>query len=197
MYDVFAVNQNFRTPYFFNYNLNVQKSFGNGMAVWQIGYVGSEGRKLSVMLNINQFGQLSSLFPNYGAINQLNSIGTSNYNALQSTLAAESLAWPDSSFAYTWAHALDEITAYRGALPFDSTNLKAEYGNGDFDTRHNFSATFTWDIPGSSHGPKILTHGWSGQQSDDLPWRTTYRPGPHQDSIRSVIVLLRRFSCLQ
>ena len=25
-FDVFAVNQNFRTPYFFNYNLNVQKS---------------------------------------------------------------------------------------------------------------------------------------------------------------------------
>src|SRR3984885_8086253 len=28
-FDVFSVNQNFRTPYFFNYNLNVQKSFGN------------------------------------------------------------------------------------------------------------------------------------------------------------------------
>ena len=50
----FPVNQNFRTPYFFNYNLNVQKSFGNGAAVLQVGYVGSEGRKLSIMLNINQ-----------------------------------------------------------------------------------------------------------------------------------------------
>src|SRR6202035_794432 len=59
------------------------------------------------------------------------------------------------------AHALDEITAYRGALPFDSTNIKLDYGNGDFDTRHNFSATLTWDIPGSSRGPKVLTHGWS------------------------------------
>ena len=54
-YSVFSVNQNFRTPYFFNYNLNVEKSLGNGMAVWQIGYVGSEGRKLSMMLNMNQF----------------------------------------------------------------------------------------------------------------------------------------------
>jgi hypothetical protein len=56
---------------------------------------------------------------------------------------------------------LDEITAYRGAIPYDSTNLKAEYGNGDFDTRHNFSATLTWDIPGSSRGPRWVTHGWS------------------------------------
>jgi hypothetical protein len=166
VFDVFSVNQNFRTPYFFNYNLNVQKSFGNGMAVWQIGYVGSEGRKLSVMLDINQLpnshadGALTQ-FPNYGGINQLNSIGTSNYNALQSTLRLRAWHGLSSSFAYTWAHALDEITAYRGALPFDGLNLKGEYGNGDFDTRHNFSATLTWDIPGSSRGPKVLTHGWS------------------------------------
>jgi hypothetical protein len=161
IFDVFSVNQNFRTPYFFNYNLNVEKSFGNGMAVWQVGYVGSEGRKLSIMLDINQNGQYAAQFPNYGGINQLNSIGTSNYNALQSTLRLRAWHGLSSQFVYTWAHALDEITAYRGAIPLDSTNLKGEYGNGDFDTRHNFSATFTWDIPGSSHGPKILTHGWA------------------------------------
>jgi len=71
IYDVFSVNQNFRTPYFFNYNLNVQKSFGNGMAVWQVGYVGSEGRKLSIMLNINQFGQLTPQFPTSAASTNL------------------------------------------------------------------------------------------------------------------------------
>jgi hypothetical protein len=178
VFDVFSVNQNFRTPYFFNYNLNVQKSFGNGLAVLQVGYVGSEGRKLSIMLDINQLaggatvispitgnstteGNFISQYPNYGSINQLNSIGTSNYNSLQTTLRLKAWHGLSSQFVYTWAHALDEITAYRGALPLDSTNFKAEYGNGDFDTRHNFSATFTWDIPGSSHGPKILTHGWS------------------------------------
>jgi hypothetical protein len=159
-FDVFSVNQNFRTPYFFQYSLNIQKSFSNG-AVWQIGYVGSEGRKLSVMLNINQFGQYATLFPNYGGINQLNSIGTSNYNALQTTLRLRTWHGFSSQFAYTWGHALDEITAYRGAIPLDSTNYKAEYGNGDFDTRHNFSGVLTWDIPGSSHGPKWLTHGWA------------------------------------
>jgi Carboxypeptidase regulatory-like domain len=161
VFDVFSVNQNFRTPYFFNYNLNVQKSFGNGMAVLQVGYVGSEGRKLSIMLNINQFGQLASQFPNYGGVNQLNSIGTSNYNALQSTLRLRAWHGLTTQLAYTWAHELDEISAYRGALPYDSTNLGAEYGNGDFDTRHNFSATLTWDVPGSSRGPRWLTHGWS------------------------------------
>ena len=161
VYDVFSVSQNFRTPYFYNYNLNVQKSFGNGFAVWQVGYVGSEGRKLSIMLDINQFGQLTPTFPNYGGVNQLNSIGTSNYNALQSTLRLRAWHGLNASFAYTWAHELDEISQYRGAIPYDSTNLKGEYGNGDFDTRNNFSGTFTWDIPGSGRGPSWLTHGWS------------------------------------
>ncbi len=179
VFDVFSVNQNFRTPYFFNYNLNVQKSFGNGMAVWQVGYVGSEGRKLSVMLNINQFGQYAAQFPNYGGMNQLNSSGTSNYNSLQSTLRLRAWHGLSSQFAYTWAHALDDISAYRGVLPFDSTNLKAEYGNNDFDTRHNFSATITWDIPGSSHGPRFLTHGWAVNSL------MTFHGGQPLDAVRS------------
>jgi len=160
-FNVFSVNQNFRTPYFYNYNLNVQKSFGNGFAVWQVGYVGSVGHKLSIMLNINQFGQYAAPYPNFGSINQLNSIGNSNYNALQSTLRLRAWHGLSSSFAYTWAHELDDISAYRGAIPFDSTNPAAEYGNGDFDTRQNLSGTFTWDIQGSDRGPQWLSHGWS------------------------------------
>jgi hypothetical protein len=177
-FDVFSVNQNFRTPYFFNYSLNIEKSFGNGLAVWQIGYVGSEARKLSLMLNINQFGQFSSAYPNFGGINQLNSIGTSNYNALQTTFRLRAWHGLNTQLVYTWAHSLDEISEYRGAVPLDSSNFKAEYGNSDFDTRHNFSATLTWDIPGSSHGPKILTHGW---QLNSL---MTFHGGQPTDEVR-------------
>jgi hypothetical protein len=148
------------------YNLNVQKSFANGAAVWQIGYVGSGGRRLSVLLNINQpidsAGTLpfAGQYPNFGAINQLNSLGTSNYNALQSTLRLRSWHGISSEFGYTWSHSLDEITAYRGVIPFDSYNLKADYGNSDFDVRHTFTGSISWEVPGSSHGPKALTHGW-------------------------------------
>jgi hypothetical protein len=167
-FDVYGVNQNFHTAYFYNYNLNVQKSFGNGAAIAQIGYVGSEGRRLSILLNINQplnaAGTLlpyGSQYPNFGAINQLNSIGTSNYNALQSTLRFRGWHGLSSQLGYTWAHNLDEISAYRGVIPFDSNNIKADYGNSDFDTRHTFTGTLSWDLPGSAHGPKALTHGWN------------------------------------
>jgi hypothetical protein len=163
-YNVYSVNQNFRAPYFYNYNLQVEKSLGSA-AVLQVGYVGSEGRKLSTMLNINQLGaaatgRLNGQYPNAGSIIQLNSNGTSNYNSLQSTLRIRAYHGLSTQFAYTWAHALDVMSEYRGVIPLDSFNLKAEYGNGDFDTRNNFTASVTYDVPGSSHGPRILTHGW-------------------------------------
>ncbi len=168
-YNVYSVGQNFRTPYFYNYNLQIEKGFGNGAAVWQIGYVGSAGHKLGVMDNINPgftagtpptLGPLNALYPNVATVLQLNSVGNSNYNALQSTLRIRSWHGLSSQFAYTWAHELDTMTEYRGSIQTDFTNPKLDYGSGDFDTRQNFTAFWTYDIPGSSHGPSILTHGW-------------------------------------
>jgi hypothetical protein len=161
-YNVYSVNQNFRTPYFFNYSLNVEKAFGNAM-VWQVGYVGSLGRKTSVMLELNPGypnGPFNAEYPNVGSVYQLNSIGNSNYNALQTTLKIRTWHGVTGQFAFTWAHALDDVTEYRGVIPLDSYNLAQEYGSSDFDTRLNFTTFLTYDIPGSSHGPKWLSHGW-------------------------------------
>jgi len=160
IYNVFSVGQNFRTPYFYNYNLQIEKAFGN-LAVLQVGYVGSEGRKLAIAAqNINQNGAFNAAYPNIGSVNQLNDVATSNYNALQSVLRVRSWHGLTAQFAYTWAHALDEATEFRGVIPLDSFNLKQEYGNSDYDTRQNFTALWTYDIPGSSHGPRWLTHDW-------------------------------------
>lgn len=159
IFNVFSVNQNFRTPYFFNYNFNLEKSVGKS-AVLQLGYVGSQGRKLGIMEDINQNGAYAAQYPNYGSIIQLNSVGTSNYNSLQTTFKVRTWHGVNAQFAYTWAHALDEVTEYRGAIPLDSFNLRQEYGNSDFDTRHNFTAFFSYDVPGSSR-LKWLTNGWT------------------------------------
>jgi Carboxypeptidase regulatory-like domain len=161
-YNVYSVGQGFRTPYFFNYNLQVEKGFGNGAAVWQVGYVGSAGHKLSVMDAINDVGQQNpgGIRPNIGQVLQLNSVGNSNYNSLQTTLRIRSWHGLSTQFAYTWAHELDTMSEYRGSIQFDYRNPALDYGSGDFDTRQNFTAFWTYDVPGSEHGPKILTHGW-------------------------------------
>jgi len=52
-FNLFSVSQNFKTPYLYNYSLNVQKSLGRA-AIAQVGYVGSLGRHLLLLRDINQ-----------------------------------------------------------------------------------------------------------------------------------------------
>src|SRR6266849_398811 len=149
---VYSVSPNFRTPYFFNFNFQVEKGIGN-FGVWQIGYVGSEGRKLNIVSNINQ----NNAFPQFGPILQLNTIGTSNYNALQTIFRTRGWRGLSSQFGYTWSHALDEVSEYRGQVADDPFNLKAQYGNGDFDTRHLFTISGTYDVPKAPWATSGLT----------------------------------------
>jgi len=143
----YSVNQNFRTPYFYNFNLQVEKGLG-AAAIFQVGYVGSQGRKLNIVTNINA-ANASGIRPinHFGNILQLNSVGTSNYNALQSTFRVREWHGVSSQFAYTWSHALDEISEYRAVIADDANNIKLDYGNGDYDTRHLFTANITYALP--------------------------------------------------
>lgn len=188
LYGVYSVSPNFRTPYFFNYNLQIEKEIGH-IGVLQIGYVGSEGRKLNIVSNINPaqgsvtqplFGPLNTQYPNVGNVLQLNTIGTSNYNALQDIFRLRSWHGLTSQIAYTWSHSLDEVSEYRGAILTDYTNPKLDYGNSDFDTRNLFTIDFTYDVPkapwATSGWSKRLFNEWqvssvmnwhSGQPSDE------------------------------
>lgn len=161
---VFTVSPNFRSSYNLNFNLQVEKTLGS-RAILQLGYVGSQGRKLLSLLNINQpyLGGVSSpyasSFPQYGDMNQISSIGTSNYNSLQAVFRTNAWKGVTSQFSYTWGHNLDEMTQYRGGLPQDSYNFKGDYGNSDFDTRNTFVGYVNYDVP-TIAGPKLLTKGW-------------------------------------
>lgn len=172
VYNIFSVSQDFRTPYNYNYNLNVEKSLGKSL-LWQIGYVGSAAHRLMTTADINQpapgiyatdaaqqaarpyFGQ----FPDFGVINQIATNGNSNYNSLQTVLKVRDWHRFTSQFAYTWAHGLDDMTQYRGTLAQDSLDLKADYGSMDYDTRHNFTAVLNYDLPNASRLRPLL-NGW-------------------------------------
>jgi hypothetical protein len=51
--DAFTVSQKLRTPYVYNYNLNIQQEILHN-TILQVGYVGSAGRKLFHFRDINQ-----------------------------------------------------------------------------------------------------------------------------------------------
>ncbi len=174
-YNVFSISQKFRSAYFYNYNLNVEKQL-NPTLLLQVGYVGSEGRKLLTLTDINQADPITGVlpyaasFPNFGVINQVGSDGTSNYNSLQGTLKIRNWHRLNGQVAYTWSHALDEISQFRGILPQDSRNLKGDYGASDFDVRHTLVTSFFYDMPTASRGPRRLMEGW--QLSTLMTFRT-------------------------
>jgi len=180
----YSVSPDFRTPYFFNYNLQVEKGLGN-LGVFQIGYVGSQGRKLNIISNINQGNAVTT---NMANILQLNTMGTSNYNALQTTLRMRSWHGFTSQVAYTWAHSLDEISEYRGAILDDAFNKRLDYGNSDFDTRNLFTLNFTYDVPRASWATSGLTkrifNDW--QVSSIM----NFHSGQPFDELRSGLVLI-------
>jgi hypothetical protein len=182
----YSVSPNSRVPYFYNYNLQVEKGVGN-VGVLQIGYVGSEGRKLNLVSQINQQNSAGvfTTFPHLGNVLQLNTIGTSNYNSLQTIFRLRSWRGLSSQLAYTWSHALDEISEYRATVVDNALNPKLDYGNGDFDTRHLFTVDFTYDVPkapwASSGWSKRVFNDW--QVSSVMNWHT----GQPYDEIRSYL----------
>jgi len=183
---IYSVTPNFKTPYAEMFGLNVEQSLGRA---WQLnlGYVGTLSRHNLVLQDINQSAvvpgeQLDhststvtvgtntfsaqqasrpyfSQYPNFGIINQLNSAAGSSYNALQVMLRSNSWHGLTSQFSYAWSHNLDDSTAFN-ILPQDSSNLKGDWGNSNYDIRNHFSAFLNYDIPSFSHGPEALTHGW-------------------------------------
>ena len=173
-YNLFSISPNLRPAYTFNFNLNVEKTLGS-KAIFTLGYVGSQSRKLLSNIDINPAALGSTplgtsaqnatrpygkQFPNYGTINQVSSIGNSNYSSLQTTLRTTSYHGLTSQFSYTWAHALDILSQYRNANITNPLNPRADYGSMDYDTRNAFVSALNYDIPGSSFGPKQLTNGW-------------------------------------
>ena len=180
---VFSVDANFRPSYNENYSFQMEQSIGSRMIV-QLGYVGSEARHLLSILDINQAKPgvyvtpannsnpllsadyqrqtqrpFFSQYPQYNNINQVESIGTANYNSLQATLRLNNFHGFSSSTVYTWSHNLDEVSDYRGTLPQNSTNFKGDYGNSEFDVRNTFASFVSYAVPGSQH-LKGLTNGW-------------------------------------
>jgi hypothetical protein len=172
-YNLFSISPNLRPAYTFNFNLNVEKSLGSH-TLFTVGYVGSQSRKLISNVDINpatlgstQLGTsgqnatrpYAARFPNYGTINQVSSIGNSNYNSLQTTLRTTGWHGFTSQFSYTYAHALDILSQYRNANITNPRNPRADYGNMDYDTRHAFVTYFGYQVPGGEHF-KPLTNGW-------------------------------------
>jgi hypothetical protein len=177
---VSAVNRNLRNAYTETFNFNVQQELPYGV-VGSIGYYGSVGRKLRQPLNINQpnlatgvrpYARLSAtspVLPNAATavnINQITSIGQSNYNAMWLTAAKSFRNGLNFNFNYNLSKSLDLGSLSSTAFQ-DATRPYLNYGPSDFDTRHRISLNAVYALPFKGNR---LVAGW--QISGITQWQT-------------------------
>lgn len=188
--DVFTVDQNLRTPYVQNYNLNIERQIGNN-ASFQIGYVGSAGRKLFRYRDINQqlspsgarpFDNLTPPPPSPAGttfiyVNQFESSASSNYHALQASFKTRNLRGITASADYTWSHSIDNASdgqdyVPNATQPDNSFAPSFERASSNFDTRQRFTWYVTYQLPGF-HSSSKLSQGW---QLDSVVTLATGQP---------------------
>ena len=85
----------------------------------------------------------------------------SNYNSLQVSVTQHDTHGFSYVIGYTYSHALAESPDNWSFIsPINSANPKEIYGTTEFDVRHRFTFSATYNIPGFN-APAQLLKGWS------------------------------------
>jgi hypothetical protein len=167
-----------KTPYFLQWSLGMERELGPRGGL-RIDYVGTRAvhEPFQVQLNGYQtvcdgcfapFAYNQPLDQRFASVNEFRTDAGSNYTGLQ-TSASKQFGGLTLRGNYTYSHCLDEVSN-GGLLPFSSLgilyplpgSLRKEYGNCDYDVRHNVSAFGIYAIPfHSSHAPlRYMFSGW-------------------------------------
>ena len=193
----YTVVPNFKNPRYAEWNLEVQQAFGD-KTVATLGYVGNHGSNLAVQQNginayckVCPFGTLPTSAPDhrFGRIRELTNEGISNYNGLTATLNRRLTKGLQGSINYTWSHALDDIsnagfdqysfnTAGEAFLyQVDPKNLRRyNYGNADYDFRHNLSASYIYEMPSMFKGNRLLNTMVGGWVTSGVIYKRSGQP---------------------
>jgi len=164
---ILAINPNYRAAYLQNYNVNVEQQLAKNTMI-TIGYVGSSGRRLAYVADLNQIPVTTNAaarvrpyaaqYPYLTAINQVNSGATSNYNSLQISLVQSQWHGITAKVYYTWAKSMDDASST--TTPQDSRNLRGDWGLSNFDVRNNFTGSAQYVLPKFTTHAARLTQGY-------------------------------------
>jgi hypothetical protein len=100
-------------------------------------------------------------FPYLSYIMWLSNDNISNYNSLQVSMTEHETHGLSFVLGYTLAHALAESPDNWSFIsPINSANPREIYGTTEFDVRHRFTFSTTYNVPGMN-APAQLLKGWS------------------------------------
>jgi hypothetical protein len=172
-----------KTPYFLQWSLGLERELGARGAL-RVDYVGTRAvhEPYQVQLNGYQtvcngcfapFAYQQPLDQRFGNVNEFRTGAGSHYTGLQTSVTKQ-FAGLRLRGNYTYSHCLDEVSN-GGLLPFSALgilyplpgDLRKEYGNCDYDVRHNLSAFGIYEIPfHSGHaGLRYMLSGWQVSQT--------------------------------
>ncbi|MGA8429142.1 MAG: carboxypeptidase regulatory-like domain-containing protein [Candidatus Sulfotelmatobacter sp.] len=190
-----SIENEVKNPTYLEWNFELQQSLGNKSS-FSLNYVGNHGYDEFVNgaffntyftgnTTTATFEGLPTTRPDdhFGVVTELKNAGESNYDGLTASFTRRFTAGFTGSFNYTWSHAADDVSN-GGVEPYslndsflnqiDPTSLRRlNYGNADYDVRHNISANYVWELPFKASGMmnKVVS-GWVF--SGTVFWRSGY-----------------------
>ena len=147
-----------RNPKYLEWNFMIEQQIGaNNVA--SINYVGNHGYDLLVQNQLaNAYGgqlPLPAAAPDarFGTVTTLLNTGISNYDGMVASFMHRFSRGLQFQLNYTWSHSLDDAGSL---LPYNfNQSITAQidpsclrclnYGNSDYDIRHNFNATYVYN----------------------------------------------------
>jgi len=172
----------FRTPYVQQFSLGVQNEFADNWLL-DVSYVGSIGRKLYRLVDLNQAiapvpfdpgplsPGLSSLAVQGFGVHAMQSSSNSSYNSLQVGVTKRLSYGLQLLASYTYSHSLDDYsgdptgTSDVTVVPGNQApGFLNNYASSDFDRRHRFVFSGIYDLPkfyqGESSFARQAINGW-------------------------------------
>ncbi len=203
-----AINAGYDDMYAQDWNLTVQRQITSSLGI-EVAYVGLKATHLQLTQNINQPFVTGNVYgstrpfpslpltsavipaqcapPNlacpFGNINQVNTGGNSNYNALWATVNKHFSRGFEFLASYTYSKSLDYNSLSTGETYViqNAYNPRGDYGRSEFDARHRFVLSGFYELPFKANR---LVAGWQlgivtqAQTGNPLNPTLAIGPGP-------------------
>jgi hypothetical protein len=176
-------------PYFMQWSLGIEHQIGTTASI-QAQYVGTRAVNQPYTTQMNgyqtvcagcfsPFPYMQPTDPRFGAVAQFSTGANSHYNGLQFTAMKRMGHGLQGQVNYNWSHCLDTVSN-GGFLQFSAGGILSplpgelgrDYGNCDYDIRHNLTGQYVYELPLKirEHRLGYALNGW--QISGTVFWHS-------------------------
>jgi hypothetical protein len=152
--NTYAADSNFRRPYAQTWGFSLEDEIFRNV-VLSVGYVGTKGTKLDLLLSPNSVspsasGSQQTSIPNVQQFLYETSGAASIYHAFQVTLRRQFHGGFSMSGNYTWGKSIDDAASVGGSghnVPQNSFDLAAERALSNFNVSQRLIVNHTYELP--------------------------------------------------